>query len=491
MDTNSSPAKIRSFSPDMPVLALCALVFLVLRFAALSLAPFSRDEPNLQNLIDHAFAEGRVPLLGLVGTYGLRYGPTGMWFYLPLRVFTSDARAIVAWHALSYLVAFLLLFRSLFRSDGLRAAAWALALSSTSPLLFLDSRLAWDNTLLVPIIAGLLWALERYCERNSAARAVALGVIAGLAMGTHPVAAPAVAAALLTAWLFSPVADPRRNLRGLGVVLAAILVCLAPYLVALLSWHAAMPGSTISSPAGSFTSVFPALFFGPTQFLAAEPARYFFAEDFPALLNAMPLPLTWAASALATLAVTFVGWMGVARGTRLPRTPARMFALFSVLAAFVFFLALRPEPMQPHYLTPLWWVAIYFAAQALGSTKGRAGLALRIVATLLLLANAGFLVGTLRYLSDNAGTREAHYGSALGEIENATAALCGRITPEGAVLDLAAVPGVSPPSVAFLSRHLAECRGKKLSIIPQVSPLETSLPRFHFVYGPGASLRVE
>ncbi|MGD2131365.1 MAG: glycosyltransferase family 39 protein [Maricaulaceae bacterium] len=74
--------------------------------------------------------------------------------------------------------AFLLAFAR--RRWGVEAAFWSGIVYLTLPAIWLSSGVISTDALLLPIWAGALWALDRYLERQSLARALTLGAFIGL-----------------------------------------------------------------------------------------------------------------------------------------------------------------------------------------------------------------------------------------------------------------------------------------------------------------------
>ena len=62
--------------------------------------PFINDEPQLIASAVRANGEGRLAPVGLLGTYGFRYGPAPTWVYQALTPVTRDLVGIAALHIL-------------------------------------------------------------------------------------------------------------------------------------------------------------------------------------------------------------------------------------------------------------------------------------------------------------------------------------------------------------------------------------------------------
>jgi hypothetical protein len=216
------------------VVGLALTLLVLIRLWRLDLVSFVMDEPVL-------LAAARQQLEGggwataspLTGNVGIRYGPTVVWIYgisqwllgdgvrsavITMIVLTTATQLAVA-AALARLVA-----------RPRRAFMIFAGVIASSPYLWFWSRLAWDQTVLIATsaaVAVLAWPVS-----VSTRRGVAVGVLLGLAMGSHPIAVPfagAVVVVLGIEWWPSP---PRRThaLPAMGVAMAVPLV---PYIAHL------------------------------------------------------------------------------------------------------------------------------------------------------------------------------------------------------------------------------------------------------------------
>jgi len=461
---------------------LLALALILWRFFSLGLAPFIRDEPILQTILDEELFTGhRLPLLGLMGSYGLRYGPTAMWFYLPLRLFTADVRAIVFYHALTFLAAFGILYLALKRAAGEKVAAWALLFAASSPLLFFYSRQAWDNTLFTLLTALLLYCLGSLEAKQSSAGFFRVGLLCGLALNTHVIAIPVVAAALACA---APIAwSTNRRARFALCAAAPILILLATYAVGLaLFWKKWQLDSSLNvhPPAGQLIPTLTQSIPGFMQFFTPYGAAYFFDDSLPAI------PLGWLASGIGIWISAILGWGSVAflaKGFRWKSAPiATRFALLSLAFALLFYAAVRPDPIHPHYFTPYWWIGFYAAAMLLARVPGRWSLVAATAAFVLVMGNAAFIGSALGFVAKNEGTRGIHLSTALEETERVTEVLCTAMTEGSGVLHLEATPGLESAPFVYFASHLEACRGKQLFYYPRMSPV-IAMKHFELRYG--------
>ncbi len=113
--------------------------------------PFIHDEPQLVAKAVAANAEGRLAPLGLLGTFGVTYGPLPVWMYQALLWVTHDLVPVALAHAA--LMAFVSAgaLWSLARTLGLWPGFAAVPL--LTPYFWFYARVMWDNTLLLPLAA--------------------------------------------------------------------------------------------------------------------------------------------------------------------------------------------------------------------------------------------------------------------------------------------------------------------------------------------------
>jgi len=474
--------RAREIASSGPILLAVALI--LWRFLAPGLAPYIRDEPILQTILDEEFfGEHRLPLLGLLGSYGLRYGPTAMWFYLPLRLLTADVRAIVFYHALSFLAAFGILYFALKRTAGEKVAAWALLFAASSPILFFYSRQAWDNTLFTLLTALLLYCLVSLEAKQTTAGFIRLGLLCGLALNTHLIAIPVVAAALVCAAPLAWSAN-RRNAARLAVCTAApILFLLVIYAVGLAlfwkKWQVDF-SQNVHPPAGQLIPTITKSIPGIMQFFTPQGAAFFFDESLPGI------PLGWLAAGAGLWISAILGWGSVgvmAKDFHWKSAPiATRFALLSLAFGLFFYAAVRPDPVHPHYFTPYWWIGFYAAATLLVRLPARWRPAASAAALLLVMGNAAFIGSALGFLAQNEGTRGIHLSTSLEETERVTEELCAAMTEGSGVLHLEATPGLASAPFVYFAHHLEACRGKQLFFFPQMSPV-IAMKHYEIRYG--------
>jgi Dolichyl-phosphate-mannose-protein mannosyltransferase len=447
------------------VLAAAALLTL-LRFVDLSTAPFIHDEPVFQMLIDDHLAAGTLPTHALVGNKGIAYGPTALWIYYPLRLLTDDVGIITAFHVLLHALGMLLLFLAVRASVDTATAAWVWLLTAASPYLFFYARLPWDNTFLVPLIgllALLLVRLEQQLTRLGSW--LGLGVVCALLFDLHLMAVPVIGAAGLA--VLPALWRARRGARPwVGLLLAALamLAVMFPYLRVIAG--SLGQGSQLALTREALGHALPETFLGTGLYLSSRGMDYFFDPTTPLITGVLgPLaaaePLAW------VVRVTGWGWLAWC-GVRLFRSRQPILVRFGV-ALFVllllYYYAVRPYPLHPHYFMSAFWLLPFFAALALRELARPLAWALSASMVLLVVANLAFVLGAHHFVARDRGTRGLHYGSTAEQLRAATAELCAAARARGGTVqvDLTAVPGVFPPSLRFYARHLETCRGARLT----------------------------
>jgi hypothetical protein len=481
-----------------------ALALSLVRFLDLGFVPFINDEPKLQTMIDALLQQGELPSRGLRGSLGVEYGPVPQWLYLPVRLATHRVAAIAAHHQLLFLGGLWLLYLATRLSIGATPAAWAIALATSSPYLFFYSRLPWDNTFLVPEIGGLACALvwlER-AERRRWIPAALVGLFCGLALGTHLMAAPVVAAAVLllgSAWVRRPWAEAARE--AAACTIGALAVS-GPYLLQLRPVGMGGRPLAVTWQEGLVTLV--DLLGACPRWLSAAGTGYFL--DAPLLQLVPGRPGAWLLALQAwdpSLPLKVVVWIALPWATlrllRGRRDPVLVrFAASSWLGVGLFYALVRVTPESPHSLQPVGWAAFLLAGLGCEVTRRRGGpgralsLALKASAGALIVANLAFVSTLHGVLRENRGTRGPHYGTVQSELERATRAICRELEGAGldaASVDLSAVPGVFPASIRYFFDHSPECEGRRLLEQPAAGAARVAL-RYGTASPGDASLRV-
>jgi hypothetical protein len=199
--------------------------------------PFINDEPQLLDLVWQHQHAGTLPIIGIMGTYGLPYGPLPAWFYeLFLSLLGPKLPAIA-------------LAKTLLCTSWTLAAGWAIAgrlhwprwpllWLVLSPYLYHYQRAMWDNVFLLPLTMTMILTLI-YWQQTQRRRWLWAAVLVGAGMGlTHLLALP-VLVLLGIALLIGKLRWLRTHwVTALGGLVLGVAI-LAPYLWA--SWAARVP----------------------------------------------------------------------------------------------------------------------------------------------------------------------------------------------------------------------------------------------------------
>ncbi len=465
------------------VLGGAAAFLILLRFADLSSAPFINDEPKLQLMLDQHLAARTLPRHGLEGTRGVAYGPTALWIYMPLRLLTDDVGWIIALHVCLHCLGLVLVFLAIRSSVGLETALWSTLLIASSPYLFFYARLAWDNTFLIPLTALTLFCLARL-ERGAGRVGTwaGLGLASGLVFNLHLMALPVIAAAALVvlplAW------RDRRSLRvriGVVAAVAALALTIAPYLwVVGPSLH---QGSQTQITGEAIAHAVPETLLGTGMYVSAAGMEYFLnglMDSIAAHLRSLTLgiALAWVVRAVAW------SWLGLScffacrawartRGIDTRALPiVAQFGVVYFVILLLYYYAVRPYPFHPHYFMSSFWLVPFFATWF--ATTGAARLTSRVryarllsygvlgSIALIVISNVGFVFEAHRAIARRHGTRDVHYSSTRGELQNAMQRICELARARGrthVVIDLNSVEGVLSSPFDWFSAHLPQCSG--------------------------------
>ncbi len=451
---------------------LCAgaLLLFAARFFGLGAAPFLNDEPMLQLLLDQNMSHWRFPTLGLKGSFGMRYGPTALWLYLPLRFLTANVSLLLAYHALCLGGGILLFFLALRRSLGLATASWAALLAAASPFLFFYSRHAWDNTFLV-LVTGLILYAVSILETDPRPRTFALlGLACGLAFNIHLMSLPLLAS---VAWICYRLLRVRSLPRAKPLLYAGLGSFFIPLLFYVPSLIRLVP--QISSP-GPRNSLYTGLQMIQSlgQFLSTTGMEYFFDtwyEFLPDLIGNLPtlLVVLDIGLCLRVVAVGSLFWCAY-RMTKTDQPLLVVFGVVATFATFLFYLILAPAEFHPHYFMGIWWMGFLFAALAIsGAGQKWARFALKTLAVLTVISNIIFVAGAFTQVHAHYGTRGMHFGTEHRELARTVGEICGALgAPSGQMvwLDLQDTPSVFTPAIVYFSRHLADCEGHAFSLFP-------------------------
>lgn len=434
---------ISRFTNTKSFLALALLIFSA-RFLFISLAPFINNEPNLQLILDGHLVRGSWPWIGLEGSYGVKYGPTALWLYYPVRLFTDAVFWIIFFHILAQGLGLLLFYLSLRKSLGDKIAAWGLLAAIASPFLFFYSRIPWDNTFLLLCSSLVLFLLAALEEKQSASLFLLLGLGCGLTFNTHLMAIPFLLATALAAW---PIYSRGNAAKNLALILLPFLLLVVPYL-----WQVPFSGKNLVSGQSVGMVLLEGLL-GLFRYLSFFGMEYFFDRPFQALLRDLHFPFFLSFFSLLLFVPVALGFSSWA----LRKSVVLRAAFFSCLITLCFYGILLPQKIHPHYLMAVWWVPFLFFG--LGVAKlGRA----RTLVIVALGVNFYFICASQFFFFSNRGTRGPHMGTVQGEIQSLVQNLCAQSKEKLVELDISSVPGTFAYSYLYFWNHEPSCQGKRL-----------------------------
>lgn len=450
------------------LLALSAVLCL-LRFLDLGSAPFINDEPNFQLMLDGHLRNHTVPLLALVGSQGVSYGPTALWFYYPIRLFTSDVNLITAYFAMIFIAGLAFMVAAVWKSTRATNAAWMAALISSAPLLFFYSRLAWDNSFLIFLVGLLSFLVVRLDQKQSYLEWALLGLVSALIFNLHLMGVPVIAAAGLTL-----LPALRRQWResgnqiflSLGAASFCFVAIVLPYLIA--GW------SGLSASRGHFDLRF--IRFGAGLSFAfnffswsgmgvfLEGAGNYLDRVLPGNLSKL---YQWDPSLILKTAATYLllrtGWKLIRR----EKMPAiQRLGFFSFVLLFIYYGGLELDLTFMHYFMPIWWVGFFFAVAALAESKGWMRKILVTAAALTVVMNVIFVFAAHDWISENHGTRGIYYGPVHSELERSVSEICENVRAQHGAsagipvsLDFSQITGIFSYAISYDFNHAAACNG--------------------------------
>jgi hypothetical protein len=423
-----------------------------------------------------------------VGTQGVTYGPSVLWFYGGVHALLGPApeRSILAMCALltlSHLALALALARLL--RGGPLLAALLVGLLAASPYQFFWSRLAWDQ--LVNVCAA--WALVLLATRAplGAARSLALGLVLGVAVSSHLMVLPLVALVFaVLAWELR--AEPGPLVRTLGLAAAGLLAVNLPYLLHL----AAHPPPPLPPSRGSLALLGVHLL-QPVRVATLWGIDYFFDGDWGRFLAGSTFARTLSGAALPLLALLLLaGAAGLALSLRASEHGVRRVALLALLTWLGYggFYALRGLEPQPHYQFPTGWVlpfALAALVQACRSWRPAAGVLAAGALGVLAFAQLAFIGGWMHFIREGGGTRGVHYATPLALQQQALASACSATS--GPLL-LQNETLLFAPSLQYAAWSLPACAGRPVGLCAGRCPRGLPHLRLRYAAPTGGALSV-
>lgn len=448
------------------VLAVAAaLALLGYRFANPELVSFARDEPQFLAAAREQLWTGEwLSANPLYGNLGLRYGPASFWFYgVVMALFGDHPRAAIVAMGLAVTAAHLAFAWALVRLLEERALVFAAlaAWLASSPYFFHWSRLAWDLTSHAAVFATV--ALLCTYRELRAGRALAIGLTLGVGLATHPSVTPlAVAVAVAVAWELR--GRPRRLASRIGLMAAAAVTVMAPYLAFLLR------APTVRRAPRRAVSL------GDLAELVVQTPRtatpwgldYYFDgtwSDFVSWLGAAAGPIG-VLSVIALLLALTASVVGVVLALRSADERHRRLGRVAAVAwaGNVLLLAALGLDVHPHYHFASAWVPAFGVAVTVAWLRrwsrraGGVALALLAAAALAQFAVVERWVG---YVRDRAGIRGPGYGTALGEEIATVREVCS--LPEATIV-LRNETAMYAFPFRYLATTLPACRDKTIVV---------------------------
>jgi hypothetical protein len=151
---------------------------------------------------------------------------------------------------------------------------------------------------------------------------------------------------------------------------------------------------------------------------------------------------------------------------------------------------MRGLDLHPHYQHPTWWVIPAGVAAGLGMLEGRPRMLAAATAALACLAvlQFAFLLATMRYLGERAGTQGVHYSVPLARLEESMHRAC---ESSGRSLLIENATRVFPHALWYVGGIDPACAGKQIRFCrPGVCP-GAPTARLRYAAPVGGALAVE
>ena len=481
----------------------CAFIFC--RFLYPGDTIFVSDEPNFQLHLDHYKTMGKIPFTNFRGSsLSFPYGSGAIYFYWPIRLLTNWPQITVLYHIFFVSLSLLFLFLALCRLFGRRPAAWALLIASTSPLLFLYSRHAWDNALLCTVSALLLYLFVLIEDKNYSFRQknflfFLIGLVVGYGLVIHLMFGPVAVASALTVGYFTFCAKENFKTKfsiilcfGLGCAVFAL-----PYLweaVQVVAQEKPLEHSKFHTRWGDGRNLW-WTFQRTMIFFSLWGSRIYFWGIYPSFQQFVGNFVDF------FFRIDLFGWLGKLAGWTLPFyvltkiVRGKNISLAFVLAMFSFFITIftlniANIPTEPHYYNSVWWIVFLGFAWALTVLGKIPQKVLLVTALCTAVVNSAFLLTSAIYVHQNSGARNMNYSTILHAQQEAVTDFCNRMENSKwleASLNISKV-FLQPYSIRYHLNHLPECQGKRVVIDSESS---THNCRFHYPENSITSARLE
>jgi hypothetical protein len=424
---------------------------------------FINDEPMLVINAVRANVAGRLAETGLLGTFGVTYGPFPTWVYQALTAISHDLVVVALLHAavMSAATAGALWWLS----GSLRLWPWFAAVPLLSPYFWFYARVLWDNPFLIPL--GAL-AVAGYAANLTTDSAWGLRVALAAMMAILLVHLMGVA-------LVVPLALHMVTVRGRALWSLRISVAVIVLGGAALAWPYWRSLTAQSAPSLAVPSIDGLLLplFG-ARLLSARQLEYLFGAgpvsgaglNVAAALSFLVYLLTWGGMALAAwrLAEAIRSRRSyvhapLSRGDWTARTHIAAILLGSLACQSVID-AFSGKFEHPHYYNGTWiaftllaWFAVDFIVEQRPAIRRSAVAATGLLAGVLLVAVATIAVR----LHISSGTR-AVYGPTISNQQRVARTLA-RYAPDSRVVAQVDLYVRYPHTLAIL-RELNPGNGK-------------------------------
>lgn len=472
---------LRGHSVPSRLLFVASVILVSYRFANSDLFSFVFDEPQFLEAARAQLTTGEWVSSGFAGNQGLHYGPATVWLHGVIDMVSGPEPEIhIQVMTLLMVTAHIILALGLGRlyGDRILVSATVLALLASSPYQFLWSRMAWDE--LVDVSAAATVGLLCWRRHLSAGRALAIGVLLGIALLTHLMVSPLMVFLLVMAVAQSP--------RGSRIVNTVLIVAGAgviniPYAIYL--------AGQVSSPTPGVL-----LNWGLLLIFLQEPVRVatlagvqeFFQGDWTVFSQLFP---TWGRvvdgldTTVAVLAMGFALMLVltmIGASTRHRRRTATL--ALAVWIGYAIFFTWRGQRWHGYYQWTSYWIVPVAVAGMCHLLRRRMRWLRPIFIGLVwvcALFQMQFLTDWMHFIRDRGGTRGTHYGTVLSEQQRLVRLACQQSAGPVA-LRLEVTTFIE--SLSYLAAIEPACFGKKLYADGQAPP---EVPVRTVVYQPGSA----
>lgn len=395
-------------------------------------APWINDEPHLISNALQANNRMEPAKQGILGSFGIKYGPLATWIYQIFLLFTHDLVAIsFTKNALTLLI---LVVSMYLMADRLNLVKQPILLILISPYIYFYNRILWDNCFLIPVSALLFLCYVQFSLRNSIFLFYTILSLCVALIHIHMMSLFLIVPLSLVFMVFNRKWFKENRLASLIGILLGAVICV-PYLSTVVmqvhqeAYHRAPIASSLLS------AVSGAKFFSFVGF-----GDYFLPEIYSEAFL-LPFPIT-----LVLLTVTgggsiffFLGIIDSIKGLLKLGWPSDTYTVMErmsflclacLLVSVLFFLFTRHQH-HPHYFNATWFSYFFFCWQGIRIVLGR-----RMIALTFWIYFAGIMtlfVCLIVFIHRNGGNRSPYYGATLSN-QIRVAKQIGRYPPSSRVV---------------------------------------------------------